>query len=76
MKTETAAASALSSLDSFQKGQVWKIGDLNLAVTSVGKTLVHYKRYKVNRRGIQTTLTSKTDLREYLLGGNAVLVTE
>jgi hypothetical protein len=49
MKTRTAAASALSNLDSFQKGQVWRIGELNLAVTSVGKTLVHYKRYKVNR---------------------------
>ena len=76
MKTRTAAASALSPLDSFQKGQVWRIGELNLAVTSVGKTLVHYKRYKVNRRGIQTTLTSKTDLRKYLLSGNAVLVAE
>ena len=76
MKTQTAAASAISTLDSFQKGQVWKIGELNLAVTSVGKTLVHYKRYTVNRRQVQTTLSSKTDLRAYLLGGNAVLVAE
>ena len=78
MKTQTAAASAsaLNTPESFQKGQVWKIGELNLAVTSVGKTLVHYKRYTVNRRGIQTTLTSKTDLRNYLLSSDAVLVAE
>jgi len=76
MKTRAATASVLKTLESFQKGQVWKIGELNLAVTSVGKTLVHYKRYTVNPKGIPTTLTSKTDLRKYLLSGNAVLVAE
>jgi hypothetical protein len=76
MKTRAAAASALKALESFRKGQVWKIGDLNLAVTSVGKTLVHHKRYTAQRHGIQTTLTSKTNLRKYLLSGNAVLVAE
>jgi phenylpyruvate tautomerase PptA (4-oxalocrotonate tautomerase family) len=38
MKTRAAAVSALKALESFHKGQVWRIGDLNLAVTSVGKT--------------------------------------
>ncbi len=76
MKTRAAAASALKAPESFQKGQVWKIGDLNLAVTAVGKTLVHHKRYTIHPRGIQTTLTSKTDLRKYLLSRNAVLVAE
>ena len=76
MKRRTAAASALQTIESFRKGQVWRIGELNLAVTSVGKRLVHYKRYTVNRRGIPTTLTSKTDLRKYLLSTDAVLVTE
>lgn len=60
----------------FQKGQVWKMGDLNLAVTSVGKTLVHYKQYKKQSRGIQTTLSSKLDLQNYLQNGNAILVSE
>ncbi len=60
----------------FQKGQVWRIGNLNLAVVSVGKTLVHHKRYTTQPRGIQTTLTSKADLRKYLLNGNAVLIAE
>jgi hypothetical protein len=76
MKTRAAAVSALKTIESFQKGQVWKIGELNLAVTLVGKTLVHYKRYTVNPRGIQTTLTTKTDLRKYLLSCDAVLVAE
>jgi hypothetical protein len=76
MKRRTAAASRLKGAECFQKGQVWKIGELNLAITSVGKTLVHHKRYTVNSRGIQITLTSKTDLRRYLLSSNAVLVTE
>jgi hypothetical protein len=76
MKTRAAAVSALKALASFQKGQVWRIGDLNLAVTSVGKTLVHHRRYTIHPRGIQTTLTSKSNLRKYLMNGNAVLVAE
>jgi hypothetical protein len=71
-----AADSARKALTPFEKGQVWRIGDLNLAVTSVGKTLVHHKKYKTQPRGIQTTLTSKADLEKYLLSRNAVLVTE
>jgi len=76
MKNRAAAASARRTFAPFQKGQVWRIGDLNLAVTSVGKTLVHHKRYTTHPRGIQTTLTSKSDLRKYLMSGNAVLVAE
>ncbi len=55
---------------------MWRIGEVNLAVTSVGKTLVHYKRYKTQSRGIQTTLTSKPDLHKYLTDSDAVLVSE
>jgi hypothetical protein len=60
----------------FQKGQIWRIGDLNLAVTSVGKTLVHHKRYKTQPRGAQTTLSSKQDLQQYLLNVRAVLISD
>ncbi|MHB1307004.1 MAG: hypothetical protein ACYDC1_02590 [Limisphaerales bacterium] len=76
MKNPAAAASALVPLDPFQKGQVWRIGDVNLAVTSVGKTLVHYKRYRTQPRGVQTTLTSKPDLQKYLVSSKAVLISE
>lgn len=74
MKTGAAAESALKSDTHFQKGQVWRIGDLNLAVISVGKTLVHYRKYTTQPRGVQTAMTSKVDLQKYLLNGNAVLV--
>ena len=60
----------------FQKGQIWRIGDLNVAVTSVGKTLVHYKQYRTQPKGIRTTLTSKPDLQKYLVSSKAVLVAE
>jgi len=76
MKNRAAAQTERKPLAPFQKGQVWRIGDLNLAVTSVGKTLVHYKRYKTQQKGIQTTLTSKPDLERYLVSSNAVLVSE
>ena len=75
MKKPASAPTAPKSLAEFEKGQIWRVGDLNLAVTLVGKTLVHYKRYKTKRHGNQTTLTSKPDLRRYLLAHNAVLVT-
>jgi hypothetical protein len=76
MKNRAAAPPARNTFAPFQKGQVWKVGDLNLAVTSVGKTLVHYKRYKTQPRGIQTSLSSKPELEEYLLKSKAVLVSE
>jgi hypothetical protein len=74
MKSEAAAASASNTLPPFQKGQVWKIGNLNLAVISVGKTLVHHRRYTTQPRGVQTTVTSKLELQTFLLNSNAVLV--
>jgi len=76
MRTQVAAASPVKTFPPFEKGQVWKIGDLNLAVTLVGKTLVHYKQYRTQTKGIQTTLTSKPDLQRYLLSNKAVLVSE
>jgi len=75
INTEAAAASALKTM-TFKKGQIWRIGDLNLAVVSVGKTLVHHRNYTTQPKGVHTTMTSKSDLRKYLLNGNAVLVAE
>jgi hypothetical protein len=74
--TNPAAASPPETFTEFQKGQVWRIGDLNLAVISVGKRLVHYRKYTTQPKGVHTTMTSKSDLRKYLLSGDAVLVAE
>lgn len=76
MKNPASAPSTPKTMVPFEKGQVWQIGDLNVAVTLVGKTLVHYKRYKTKRHGNQTTLSSKPDLQKYLLSNNATLVSE
>jgi len=76
MKNRAAAGSARKTFAPFQKGQVWRIGDLNLAVTSVGKTLVHYKRYRTQPKGIPITLTSKPNLQKYLVSSKALLISE
>jgi hypothetical protein len=69
-------AAAPTTFRPFRKGQVWRIGDLNLAVTSVGKSLVHYKRYRTQPRGVQTTLSSKLVLQKYLMSVRAVLISD
>jgi hypothetical protein len=71
-----AAAAAPKAFTSFRKGQLWRIGEVNLMVLSVGKTLVHYKKYKAQPRGVQTTLISKANLQKYLLNEDAVLIEE
>jgi hypothetical protein len=76
VKNSAAPAPAATTFGPFQKGQVWRIGDVNLAVTSVGNKLVHYKRYKTQPRGAQTTLSSKAVLRKYLARVGAVLISE
>jgi hypothetical protein len=70
-----AEVAAPGTFAPFQKGQIWRLGDINLAVTSVGKTLVHYKRYKAQARGAKVELSSKADLQKHLLANHAVLVT-
>lgn len=74
MKNRAAAPAEAKPPCPFRAGQVWRVGELNLAVTAVGKTLVHYKRYKTQPKGIQTSLTSKPDLQKYLVSSKAVLI--
>jgi hypothetical protein len=76
MKKSPSKASSVMALTPFAKGQVWQIGDVNVAVTQVGKILVHYKRYKAKRPGTPTTMSSIRDLQEYLVTSKAVLVSE
>jgi len=75
MRNRVRAAAAPTTIGPFQKGQVWRIGDLHLAVISVGKSLVHYRQYKTQPRGAQTTLCSKPDLQKYLRDTRAILLT-
>lgn len=73
MKKSPTKASAPKSFPAFEKGQVWQVGDVNVAVTQVGKVLVHYKRYKAMRPGTPTTMSSIRDLQQYLVTNKAVL---
>jgi hypothetical protein len=73
MKSRAALTAAGRRIGPFQQGQVWKMGDVTLAVTSVGKTLVHYKQYRTQPRGIPIRLSSKPALQKYLLSSKAIL---
>jgi hypothetical protein len=74
MKNRAEAALTPGKLVTFQKGQIWRVGDLNLMVSSVGKNLVHFKRYRTQPRGVQTELISKSDLQKHLETSEAVLI--
>lgn len=76
MLNPSSVAPTHEPLGPFLKGQIYRIGDVNLAVTMVGKTLVHYRKYKTQPRGAQITLTSKLDLQKYLVSNKAILVSE
>jgi hypothetical protein len=64
----------LDPLQPFQIGNVWKFADSFLRIGVVGKTLVHYKRYKGNGKGVPNSLTSKRELETCLTENKAILV--
>jgi len=49
---------------------------VTLVVTLVGKTLVHYRRYKTKLQGVNNTMTSKLYFEKYLIDNNAVLLSK
>ena len=59
-----------------EPGQVWEVGGSRLQVAHVGKTLVHYRRYKTAARGVPTSLTAIAELQKYLRENKATLVQE
>lgn len=65
-----------SSLKQIEAGQVWEVGGARLQIAEVGKTLVHYKRYKTAPRGVPTSLSAIKDLETYLRQNKAILVQE
>lgn len=56
-----------------QAGQIWEVGGSSLEINQVGKTLVHYKRYKGKARGVPTSLAAISELEKYLKQNKAVL---
>lgn len=63
-------------LKPFQPGQVWEVADTNLRIGVVGKTLIHYKRYKGKTQGVPTSIANKIELERFLQENNAILVQE
>lgn len=61
-------------LPAFQTGQVWQIGDSNLHIGLIGKTLVHFKHYKGQMKRSPVSLLNKKALEKFLQDNEAVLV--
>lgn len=61
-------------LQPFQTGQIWQMGDNNLEIGLIGKTLVHYKYYKAQMKRSPVALLNKDALEKFLQDNHAVLV--
>ena len=61
-------------LQPFETGQVWQMGDSNLEIGLIGKTLVHYKYYKSQMKRSPVSLLNKIALEKFLQDNEAVLV--
>ena len=66
----------LIALKPFQAGQVWELADSSVQIGLVGKTLVHYKHYRINQPRVPTSLISKVKLEKFLTDNQATLVQE
>ncbi len=76
MKNGSASAAPGATLKPFQAGQIWQVDDFTLRISLVGKTLVHFKRYKGQAKASQISLSSKPQLEQYLISRKATLVKE
>ena len=63
-------------LKPFAAGQIWEVADVSLRIDMVGKTLVQYKRYSLQPRGVPTSFSNKKDLEKFLTVNKAILVQE
>jgi hypothetical protein len=55
-------------------GQVWRMADAVLQVTTVGKLLVHYKLGKPDAIRVSNSVKGITTIEKYLKANKAVLV--
>jgi hypothetical protein len=62
------------SLKPLESGQLWRVGEGNLKVTSVGKLLVHYKLGKPNAKRVPNSINSITGVEQFLKKNKAVLI--
>ncbi len=62
------------SLEPLKTGQVWQMEGMQVQISTVGKSLVHYRQYKLKVVGSRLSLAKKVALEKYLLQNNASLV--
>ena len=57
-----------------QDGQIWKMENAQLLVSSVGKLLVEYKLLKAEAKRAPTSLSNRKAVEKYLKDNKAILV--
>lgn len=55
-------------------GQIWRVADKKLHVSSVGKLLVHYKLAALDAIRIPNQVNTKVTIEKYLKKNKAVLI--
>jgi len=55
-------------------GQIWRIGEMNLQVSTVGPMLASYKLGKPDAVRLKSTVTGKSTVEKYLKKNKAVLI--
>ncbi len=64
-------------MKAIKSGQQWKTATSRLEITTLGKTLVHFRIFKGNyARSTQTGLLNQDSFKEYLKRNKAVLVSD
>lgn len=76
MSIEMKTRKTRALIPPFESGQVWQMGDANLEIGLVGKTLVHYKHYKAKAKRPPTQLSGKAALERFLQKQRAILLPE
>ena len=64
------------ALKPLRPGQVCEVAGASVRIDLVGKTLVHFKRYKGKVKAVPTSFASKRELEKFLANNKANLVQE
>lgn len=59
------------AVPTLQEGQLWELADSRILISTVGKTLVHYKQIPLGAKRGKVSLVSKTALAAYLKDNGA-----
>lgn len=62
------------TMQPFQSGQIWQMGDSHVRIGEVGKTLVHYKLLKGEVKRGPNRLSGKHALQDFLRDHRATLL--